>query len=238
MLDMSDIRKKINEILLADVDQATSTPASATMVETFAEYDYEELYTDIFVMVHNIDDFYGDQSHPKAALLLESFLLESLVLLKRDPEVVVVESGDDYVRATSFTPDGEAVVHLFEDVVLMNTMLELYNQALMGSGLETIDIGIGMATFPRMTPPESDFGVDDRDDAPLDEEWGIDFNNTAMRLALIANSEAFDVIIINDMAYDMMEDVDKEFFTSHLEASVIAEEEMTIYHGNIVANEE
>jgi len=189
-------------------------------------------------MVHNIDDFYGVQSHPKAALLLESFLLESLVLLKRNPEVVVVESGDDYVRATSFTPDGEAVVHLFEDVVLMNTMLELYNQALMGSGLETIDIGIGMATFPRMSPPETDYVMDDRLDASLDEEWGIDFNNTAMRLALIANSEAFDVIIINDMAYDMMEDVDKEFFTSHLEASVIAEEEMTIYHGNIVANEE
>ncbi len=234
---MKDIRQKIAEILGREEDLSEFDPASADdMVETYDEYEYEELYSDLYVMVKNIDDFYGTHSHPKAASLLESFLLEAMVLLKEDPEVIVVESGDFFVRSTSYTPDAEAVMHLFENVVMINSMAELYNQALQDVELEPMAIGIGLVTFPREVINE-EFEEERQPGSDIEFDYGIDFNNTAMKLAIIANSEEIEPIIVNDMAYDMLIDIDKAFFETNLAKDFLEDEELTVYHGNIVTDD-
>lgn len=234
---VNDIRAKIAEILNKEEDLGEfSANAKEDLIETYDEYDYEELYTDIYVMVKNIEDFYGDHSHPKAAALLESFLLETMVLLKEDPEVIVVESGDFFCRSTSYTPDSEAVMHLFENVVWINSMAELYNQALIDVELTPMDLGIGVVTFPREAiSPELEENRQPGSDIEFD--YGIDFQNTAMKLAIIANTEGRESIIVNDMAYDFLLEVDKAFFEANLDKDYLKDEEMTVFHGNIVTDD-
>ncbi|MBN2504861.1 MAG: hypothetical protein JXB20_05910 [Bacilli bacterium] len=237
---MKEIKKKIAEILMLDDNHLeTGDKTTSDLIETFDEFDYEEIYSDIYVLVHNIDDFYGEVSTPKAALLLESFLLESMVLLKKDPEVIVVESGDDFLRATSFTPDGESVMHVLENVVLINTMIELYNEALTELEVPVIDAGIGMAAFPKMEMEKHAHTEESEEehDHDHDLDYAIDFNETAMLLAEYANSEELEPIVINDMAYEMLKEIDKEFITGHLERALRPIEEIIVYHGNIIADE-
>jgi hypothetical protein len=234
---MNDIRAKIATILSQEDDLTEITPSTADdLIETYDEYDYEELYTDLYVMIKNIEDFYGDNSHPKAAALLESFLLETLILLKEDPEVIVVESGDFFCRSTSYTPDGEAVMHLFENVVWINSIAELYNQALVEVGLIPMQIGIGVVTFPREAISEELEG-ERHPGSDIEFDYGVDFNNTAMRLAIIANTKDQEPIVVNDMAYDMLLEIDKNFFEENLEKAYLKEEEMTVFHGNIVTDD-
>lgn len=240
---MNEIKQKIIQILASvqEPDISEATPQEE-LIETYDEYEYEELYSELYILIRNIEDFYGDHSNPKAALLVESFLLEAMVLLKKDPEVIVVESGDFFVKSTSFTPDGEGVMHLFENVVIINSMIELYNQALSENTLEVMDIGIGMVTFPKEEfEHDHDHDHENCDGHCLTEEseydYGIDLNNTAMKLALMANSDELDPIVINDMAYELLQDVDPNFFTEHLQKFVVESGELVVYHGNIVTEE-
>ncbi|MCK7479144.1 MAG: hypothetical protein M0C28_18565 [Candidatus Moduliflexus flocculans] len=136
-------------------------------------------------MVKNVDAFYGPRSEPKAARLLESFILESLVICKSDPEVMLVESGDDYVKATAFTPDGESGVELFDDAVDINTMLETYNLALADNGFPQIEAGIGLAAFQETIPDDE---LPDPDDVSIGEpqsgyDVAYDSEELALRLA-------------------------------------------------------
>jgi len=234
---MNDIRAKIAAILNKEEDLSDfSTPAKEDLIETYDEYEYEELYTDIYVMIKNIEDFYGDHSHPKAAALLESFLLETMVLLKEDPEVIVVESGDFFCRSTSYTPDSDAVMHLFENVVWINSMAELYNQALTDVELMPMDLGIGVVTFPREIIND-ELEEERHPGSDIEFDYGIDFQNTAMKLAIIANTEGRETIVVNDMTYDFLLEVDKSFFEENLSKDYLKEEEMTVFHGNIVTDD-
>jgi hypothetical protein len=264
---VKEILDKIQTILSSNAEDFSEPFVEDEMVEAYDEFEMEELYTDIYVLVRNIDEFYGENASPKAALLLESFLLESMVLLKKDPENIVVESGEFYVKATSFTPDGEVVLSVFEDVVLINSMIEYYNDALANNEFPQMEIGIGFATFVKEDLLEEDEECDTDDEScschnhdeteehtchcsddeececghdhyndEEDEDYGIDFNNTALQLAELANSDDLDPIVINDLAYDMLVEVDQTFFESHLEA-VSLEDDFVVYHGNIVVEE-
>ncbi len=230
---MKEIKKKIADILMLDDNKLEiGDKQTDEMIETYDEYDYEEIYSDIYVLVHNIDDFYGETSLPKAALLLESFLLEAMVLLKKDPEVIVVASGDDFIKSTSYTPDGESVMHSLENVVLINTMLGYYNEALNELEVPLIDAGIGLVAFPRSEEDADQEHI--HDFAP---DYGVDHNETAMLLAEYANGDELEVIVINDMAFEMLKEVDKEFITKHLEKALKPIEEFVVYHGNIIAED-
>ncbi|MGI6392120.1 MAG: hypothetical protein ACOX16_00700 [Candidatus Izemoplasmatales bacterium] len=234
---MTDIRAKIAEILNKEEDFTDEFAVPKDdLIETHGEYEYEELYSDIYVIIKNIEDFYGDHSHPKAAALLESFLLETMIVLKEDPEVIVVESGDFFCRSTSFTPDSKAVMHLFENVVWINSMAELYNQALTDVGLLPMELGIGVVTFPREAINE-ELEEERYPGSDIEFDYGIDFQNTAMKLAIIANTEGRETIIVNDMAYDFLLEVDRAFFEENLVKEYLKEEEMTVFHGNIVTDD-
>ncbi len=235
---MKEIKKKIAEILMSTEEVTQTEPTSDNeMIETFDEYEFEEIYTDIYLSIRNMEDFYGDDSRPKAALLLESFLLESMVLLKKDPEVIVVESGDYFLKSTSFTPDGEGVLHAFENVVLINSMLELYNLALTELEYAHIDAGIGMVAFPReeLSCCQGDEECDCQDCE--EEDYGIDFHNTALKLSMHANTDEIEPIVVNDMAYEMLQEVDQLFFSTNLERVLELVEDLVVYHGNIVTED-
>jgi len=248
---MKEIKKIIQEIIN---DKREELPL-AESAEDYLGYEEEEieeneLYSDIYVLVRNIDDFYGVGHSYKGALLLESFLLQTMILLKKNPDNILVESGEFYVKSTAYTPDGEVALSVFENVVEINTMLDLYNDALGTLGMNRAEVGIGFATFVK-----TEFEIEDHehehhhehgeacdhdhdhdhhedDDMP---DYGIDFENTAALLAEIANDGELDPIVINDLAMELLVEADKEFFESHL-ATVDLEDD-TIYHGNIVMEE-
>jgi hypothetical protein len=234
---MQEIRKKIAEILLSEEDVLPDETAPEEMVEAYDGYEYEELYSDLYVIIRNMEDYYGTHSRPKAALLLESFLLESMVLLKKDPEVILVESGDYFVKATSYTPDGEGVLRLFENVVLINSMAELYNQALVEYDLPAMEYGIGLATIPAEAEPETEstepLTFADQDELTLLS----DPSGTAFKFASMANTDEYEPIIINDMAYELLLEIDQPFFEENLVKAMLEEEDMVIYHGNIISDE-
>ncbi|HOP56894.1 MAG TPA: hypothetical protein PLH02_01200 [Bacillota bacterium] len=233
---LREIRKKIADILMMDdLAPFEDETKENEMVEVGEEYEYEEIFTDLFISVRNLDAFYGDKSIPKAALLLESFLMESLVLLKKDPDVVYVESGDDFLKSTSFTPESEGVMRAFENCVLINTMLDSYNEALKELDCDQIDAGIALAAYPKEEKTEPEEGGDEYTDYP---EYGIDRFDTAERLSWNANTGELDILAVNDMAYAMLLDEDKLFFETHLSKASQNVEDITVYTGNIVADED
>lgn len=244
---MKDIIEKINQILSSETSEQPLSAQDDEIVESYEEFEFDEFYSDIYILIRNIDEFYGVNSSQKAAELLESFLLETMILLKKNPENIVVESGEFYVKATSFTPDGEVLMSVFEDAVIINTMVEHYNEALAQNEYPRMDIGIGIAAFVKEELETEDHECECEDDEECacghdhhheeDEyDYGIDFDNTASQLSEIAGTGELDPIVINDFAFELLSEVHQEFFISHLEP-VELEDEITIYHGNIVSEE-
>jgi len=255
---VKEIKDKINAILSSTDEEMFLEDES--FVEVSEDFEVEELYTDIYVLIKNIDEYYGGDASYKAALLLESFLLETMVLLKKNPEVVIVESGDFFAKATAFSPTGEEVFSVFEDAVIINSMLEVYNQALSENGFPQMEVGIGVATFVKEELEhnhnhdhdvcECESGECDCDneegegcscghdhhDEEDELEYGIDFDNTASMLAELGNNGEFDPIVVNDIAYGLLVSVEEEFFEEHLD-EVELEEGYSVYHGNIVREE-
>jgi len=251
---VKEIKDKINAILSST--EAEMFLEDEGLVEVGEDFEVEELYTDIYVLIKNIDEYYGGDASYKAALLLESFLLETMVLLKKNPEVVIVESGDFFAKATAFSPTGEEVFSVFEDAVIINSMLEVYNQALSENGFPQMEVGIGVATFVKeelehdhdhevceCESGECDCDNEDGEGCTCghdhlhneeDElEYGIDFDNTASMLSELGNNGEFDPIVVNDIAYGLLVSVEEEFFEEHLD-EVELEEGYSVYHGNIV----
>ncbi|MFA5006133.1 MAG: hypothetical protein WC509_01505 [Candidatus Izemoplasmatales bacterium] len=240
---MRDILTKIRSILAEDEPRYSQEP-SRRADTYFPDDDFEpsEFYADLYLLVKNVDDFYGPNSEPKAARLLESFILESLVVCKSDPEVMLVESGDDYVKATAYTPDGDSAVELFDDAVDINTMLETYNLALAEHGYPQIEAGIGLAAFQETI---ADDELPDPDAVTIGEpqsgyDVAYDGRELALRLAERANDGQFDPLVMDETFYGILADLEdeKRFLDENMRRVEFEGEELAVYHGNIVATED
>jgi len=275
---MKEILKKIQSILEAPVYDFQDHLDSPETIDSEVDKEYGELYTDLYVLVRNIDDFFGEGTDPKALDLVDSFLIESLVLLKKNHDIIRVESGDDFVKATAYTPDAETAGFLFDSAVQINTMLEVYNKALGENAMTRMETGIGLATFPGNPDVDSECecgeghececgeghececgeghececgeghececGEEDCECghglSALEFAYATDFANTAMELASIANRDELDPIVINESLYSLMTDSEtlKEFLDRNLEKVVFEGEDFSVFHGNIVSDEE
>jgi hypothetical protein len=257
--NMKEILKKIQAVLESPSEETNDYPFTPEMFDPKLDEEYGELYTDLYVLVRNIDDFFGEGSKPKALDLVDSFVLEAMIELKKNPDVIRVESGDDYVKATAYTPDGETAGFLFDSAVQINTMLEIYNKTLAENDMIRIEAGIGLATFSGNSDlaeeachcdeegHECTCGEDDDEchcaDNPLSSlefAYATDFNNTALDLATMANSDELDPLVINETMYSLMSDSEqlKDFLDRNLEKVVFEGEDFSVFHGNIVSDED
>jgi hypothetical protein len=142
---MEHIKSKIQEIL--DTPEYEIQEDVLFESSEDEEEDYQELYTDVYVAIHNADDFYTLGSSAVANRLINSFLLEVTTLLRANLDTVYIESGIDFVKATISTPDGEIASYVLEDAIQVNTMIDLYNDALADNDLLRMDVGIGISTY-------------------------------------------------------------------------------------------
>jgi len=240
---IKEIRTKIRSILDEESNREYHEPShNADRYVPDDDFEPSEFYADLYLLVKNVDDFYGPRSEPKAARLLESFILESLVVCKSDPEVMLVESGDDYVKATAFTPDGESAVELFDDAVDINTMLETYNLALAEAGYPQIEAGIGIAAFQETI---ADDELPDPDAMTIGEpqsgyDVAYDAREAALRLAELANDGELDPLVMDETFHDLLADLDEErrFLDQNMRRMLFEGEDLAVYHGNIVADDE
>lgn len=240
---MKDVKARIRSILMEEpAREYKELPREADRYVPADDFETNDFYADLYLLVRNVDDFYGPRSEPKAARLLESFILESLVIVKRDPEVMFVESGDDYVKATAFTPDGESAIELFDDAVDINTMLELYNEALAEHGYPQIEAGLGIAAFQEAV---ADDELPDPDDVSIGEpqsgyDVAYDSRELALRLSELANNGEFDPIVMDETFYGVLADIDEEkkFLDENMRRFEFEGEDLAVYHGNIVVDED
>lgn len=254
---MKEILQKIQSILESPLSEIPEHRPNPDQLDSEVEGEYGELYSDLYVLIRNIDDFFGEDINPKALDLVDSFLVEALVLLKKNHDVIKVESGDDYVKATAYTPDAETASFLFDSAVQINTMLELYNRTLGENEMPRMEAGIGLATFPANDLGETgecECGNEAEgeecacgchegghpDLSALEFAYATDFGNTALNLATLANSQDLDPIVINEDLYSLMSDSDplKAFLDKNMEKVVFEGEDFSVFHGNIVADEE
>lgn len=262
---MEDIRSIIWEILESPSEDRKTTPPRIDMIEEFGDVDYDDIFTDLYITVKNLYDFYNPEVDIKATQLLESFLLETLVLLKQNPEVTLVSSSPSHVKATAFTPEGESAAFMFDDAVSINSMLEIYNDALAQNNLPQIEAGIGVSSYQSLRDSHEcccegdskcECGEDsececseDNDCACDDHECSChhndsddfieDVDNLAEKLALIANTDEFDPIVMNEGFYGLISDLEEEktFIDSNFQKVIIEADDLTIFHGNIILEE-
>jgi len=264
---MDDIRSIIWEILESPLEDKKITPPRIEMVEEYGDVDYDDIFTDVFILIKNLYDFYNQDVDFRATQLLESFLLESLILLKQNPDITLVTSSPSHVKATAFTPEGDTATSIFNDAVEINSMLEIYNDALLENNLPKIEAGIGLSSYQSLQEEhhchcESDedhqcnCGSDDNHDCECEnddsdehscgchhhddsDDFITDSDNLAERLALIANTEGIDSIVVNEGFYGLVSDIVeiRTFFDDNFQKVVIEEEDIVIYHSNIVIDE-
>lgn len=147
--------ERIRDIIEEIIDQYQETLEASPEAEILDEEAYF-YYTDIFVNVQNGESFYELGSHPLANRLLNSFLLEATSLLRKSLDTVYVESGIDYIKATLATPSSEVASYIFEDVVLIHTMVDEYNQALAEQDCPLFDVSISCALYEDLDGHEED----------------------------------------------------------------------------------
>ncbi len=252
---MEYIRNIIWEILESPTQNQPNKPPRVEMTESFNDTEYDDIFTDLYLSIRNIEAFYHPEMDEKASLLLESFILESMIVLKENPEVSWVTSGPNYVKATAFTPDSETASYLLENAIAINTMLGLYNDALAENGMPQIDGGIGLYSFQSELAShecgcegcgdegcECDECGDEGCGCDHEEETGLDIHNEnpfAELLANEANSDTYDPMILNEGFYGLVSDFlsDKVMLDEHFKKTTIELLDLVIYHGNVVIEE-
>lgn len=262
---MDNIRSIIWEILESPSEDKKLNPPRVEMVEEFEDVDYDDIFTDCFITIKNLDDFYNQEVDNRATQLLESFLIEALILLKQNEDITLVSSGPFYVKATAFTPEGETAASIFNDVVQINSMLEIYNDALLENNLPKIDAGIGLSSYQSLEDEHHcHCGCDENDDCDCnhdenhqcecehddfenhecdfeheEEDFIRDSENWAERLAEIANTNNIDSIVVNEGFYGLISDISeiRTFFDENFQKVVIEDEDIVFYHSNIVIDE-
>jgi hypothetical protein len=223
------------------------------LIEAFDDLEYEDIYTDMYIYVKNLQDFYNVEVDSRATDLLESFLLETLVQLKQNPEVTLVISSPSHVKAIAFTPEGESAAYLLDDAVTINSMLEIYNDALAQNSMPQIEIGIGLASYQSDIHEchsncecnhEEDSQSECHHDCECEHEHGIsksldNQNNLAEYLANVANNGELDPIVINEGFYGLISDLEteKSFIDQNFQRFTIESDDLIVFHGNIVLEE-
>jgi hypothetical protein len=143
---MHEIKTKIDDILRAAAAEDWQDEIIESS-EDDAEAEYPEQYVDVYVAIHNADGFYQLGSSPVANRLLNSFLLETTTLLRANLDTIYLESGIDFVKATVACPDAEIASYLLEDAAKINTMFDLYNEALTKNKLPHLEVGIALNLY-------------------------------------------------------------------------------------------
>lgn len=155
---------------------------------------------------------------------------------------------------------------MFDDAVSINSMLEIYNDALAQNNLPQIEAGIGVSSYQSLrdehgcccgNDSECECGNDsdcdcDSEDHECDceehecscghhdsDDFIEDIDNLAEKLALIANTDDFDPIVMNEGFYGLISDLEEEktFIDSNFQKVIIEADDLTIFHGNIVLEE-
>jgi hypothetical protein len=143
---MHEIKTKIDDILRAAAAEDWQDEI-VEVGEDAGETEYPEQYVDVYVAIHNADGFYQLGSSPVANRLLNSFLLETTTLLRANLDTIYLESGIDFVKATVACPDAEIASYLLEDAAKINTMFDLYNEALTKNELPHLEVGIALNLY-------------------------------------------------------------------------------------------
>jgi hypothetical protein len=167
---MHEIKARIQEILdsMNELDLENEIVEEQNLDESD---DYPETYADIYVAIHNADGYYLLGSSPLGNRLINGFLLEATTLLRGDIDTIYVESGIDFVKATLACPDPETASYLLEDAAQINTILDLYNDALEQNGLPRMEVGIAVSLFePEQEDEDSEYCEGDDCDDEDDEE--------------------------------------------------------------------
>lgn len=167
---MHEIKARIQQI----VDSMDELELENELVEDTNLDDldeYPETYADVYVAIHNADGYYLLGSSPLGNRLINGFLQEATTLLRGDIDTIYLESGIDFVKATMSCPDPETASYLLEDAAQINTILDLYNEALEEHGLPRMEVGIALSLFePIHDDDDSEYCVgddceDEEDDA-------------------------------------------------------------------------
>ena len=142
---MERIRALIEEIIddFEDFEMEDELEDDSDELETMEQ----DQYADVYVRIENGELFYEQGTNPLANRLLNSFLLEATTLLRKNLDTIYLESGIDFIKATLALPNSEVATFIFEDVVLLNTMVDTYNQALAEKELPQLIVSIGCASF-------------------------------------------------------------------------------------------
>ncbi len=192
----------------------------------------EPKYAEIFVMINNIESFYGTGANPKASLLLESFLLETMIGLKKNPENIVVESGEYYVRSIAFTPTPRVGWTVFEETVLINTMLDLYNKSLAEEEMPLIEGGISFTVYEH-----DGTETDHHEGVPHDHNHHDDITDpdqTAESLAVLSVAEVLPMRLSDD-AYMFLSRYDEDTVERLFEKTKL--DDGVVYDGDVISEE-
>ena len=191
----------------------------------------EPTYAEIFLMINNIESFYGTGAQPKASMLLESFLLESMIGLKKNPENIVVESGEYYVRSIAFTPTPRVGWTVFEEIVLINTMLDLYNQGLAKKKMPLIEGGIAFSVYKHDGTETHHHEEHTHDHHHEDIK---DPDQTAGSLAVLSVSEVLPMRLSGD-AYKFLSRYDEDTMKRLFEKTKW--DDVVVYDGDVISEE-
>lgn len=220
----TSIRRKIDDILNENMPAGDEREHDDVMPEG------EPIHLEIFVMINNIEAFYGPGAQPISARLLESFLLETMIGLKKNPDNIIVESGDYYVRSVAFTPTPEVAWMMLEDAVIINTMLDEYNRGLGKEQLPLMACGIGLSVYPAHIDDQDEHGDGEHD-------HGDDFsdpNDVARSLASFSVDEVLPMRLSGE-AHDFLKRHDSEamerlFETTETDCGIV-------YDGDVISEE-
>jgi hypothetical protein len=163
---MHEIKARIQEIL----DSMNEADLDNDIVEEQNlddQDEYPETHAVVYVSIHNADGYYLLGSSPLGNRLINGFLLEATTLLRGDIDTIYVESGIDFVKATMSCPDPETASYLLEDAAQINTIADLFNDALEENGLPRMEVGIAVSLFePEHVHDDSEYCEgDDCEDA-------------------------------------------------------------------------
>ena len=225
--DFANSLQRIDEILNSSNDrykEANSIPTESQLTYTNGYYVKA---TSLFVDLRNSTGLSQNHKRPVLAKIFKSFISEIIAIINGNSLCKYIHIDGDCVSAVYDTPTKKNIYAVIDDVVKINTLINILSCKYKKKGYSGIKAGIGI-DYGRLLFIKTGY----KGSGLNDVAWMGKTLNISSKLSAIGSKNGINPIVMSEIIFDNVKDLNnnyKKWFSLYYDYNL-----GNYYHGNIV----